>query len=233
MWKRHGISVFLACAVVLSSVAVLLPDEALAATESEIEDSIEDGVAYLVSQQSGDGSWKTSRYVGTTGLALAVLGHHAESLGKDPLDLGYAYSSNYEDGLDYIFSPTSSTPIRRNAPDGRVWWGGASESDSDNYVMGPAMMGIIMSGTPDRVVDVSGSAVDGMTYRQVIEEAVNFCDYSQIKSGYGIGSWDYTGLNTNGDQSIAGWVTLGLGYAATRFDVSIPQDVLDKLDQGI
>ena len=110
MWKRHGISVALACAIVLSSWAAFLPGEAHAATEAEIEDSIEDGVAYLVSQQSGDGSWQTSRYVGTTGLALAVLGHHAESLGQDPLDPGYAYSSNYEAGLDYIFSPGSQQP---------------------------------------------------------------------------------------------------------------------------
>lgn len=233
MWKRH-VNVALACAVVVSSWAAFVPGEAHAATESEIEDSIEDGVAYLVAQQSGDGSWQTARYVGTTGLALAVLGHYAESLGEDPLDSGYVYSSNYQDGLDYIFSPTSTSPIRRNPIEGRVWWGSTPETGSDNYVMGPALMAIVMSGTPDRVVDVPGSAVDGMTYRQVVEEVVNFCDYSQIKVGNGMGSWDYTGISSaTGDQSIAGWVTLGLGYAGARFDVELPPLLLNRLDQGI
>jgi len=114
-----------------------------------------------------------------------------------------------------------------------VWWGSTPETSGYNYVIGPAIMAIVMSGAPNAVVSVAGSAVDGMTYRQVVEEALNYIDWAQIKTGNGIGSWDYDGRNTTGDQSIAGWVTLGLGYATSRFGIPIPADTLAKLNQGI
>jgi hypothetical protein len=230
MHKRHIISVALAVLVALSSWAVIPASRADAATQTEIDDALAAGAAYLASQQAANGEWQTARWVGTTGLAVTTLAHYAEHLGQDPLSPAYNYSSNITAGLDYIFSSGSPQPIRRNAADNRVWWGGVSESGGDNYVIGPAIMAIVMSGAPNRVVDVHGT---NMTYHQVVVEALNYIDWAQVKTGNGIGSWDYNGQSTTGDQSIAGWVTLGLGYATSRFGIPIPPDVLDKLDEGI
>ena len=233
MYKRHIISVALAVLVALSSWAVIPASRADAATQTQIDDALEAGAAYLASQQAPSGAWQTYRYVGTTGLAVTTLAHYAELLEQDPLSPAYNYSSNITAGLDYIFSSGSAQPIQRNATDNRVWWGGALESGGDNYVIGPAIMAIVMSGAPNAVVNVAGSAVDGMPYRQVVEEALNYIDWAQIKTGNGIGSWDYSGQSTTGDQSIAGWVTLGLGYATSIFGIPIPADILNKLNQGI
>ena len=231
MHKRHIISVALAVLVALSSWAVIPASRADAATQTEIDDALAAGAAYLAAQQAPSGAWETTtRDVGTTGLAVTTLAHYAEHLGQDPLSPAYNYSSNITAGLDYIFSSVSAQPIRRDADDNRVWWGGVSESDGDNYVIGPAIMAIVMSGAPNRVVDVHGT---NMTYHQVVVEALNYIDWAQVKTGNGIGSWDYNGQSTTGDQSIAGWVTLGLGYATSRFGIPIPPDVLDKLDDGI
>jgi PKD repeat protein len=231
--KRPIISVALAVLLALSFLAAVRPSEAEAATQTEIDDALAAGAAYLAAQQDISGAWQTSRWVGTTGLAVTTLAHYAEHLGQDPLSPGYAYSSHIQAGLDYIFSPASAEIVRRNSGDGRVWWGGTTETSGDNYVIGPAIMAIVMSGAPNKVVEVAGSAVQGMTYRRVVEEALNYLDYTQCKTGNGIGSWDYYGVSTSGDQSIAGWVTLGLGYATSRFDVAMPTDIIAKLDQGI
>ena len=233
MSKKPAISIALAVLLALSWWAAILPSGAEAATQTEIDDAMTAGAAYLASQQTPDGAWQTARWVGSTGLAVTTLAHYAEHLGQDPLDPGYAYSSHIQAGLDYIFSPSSAQIVRRNGADNRVWWGGTPETSGENYVIGPAVMAIVISGAPNKVVEVAGSAVEGMTYRQVVEEALNYLDYTQCKTGNGIGSWDYVGTSTYGDQSIAGWVTLGLGYATSRFDVTIPPDILDKLNEGI
>jgi hypothetical protein len=234
MSKRPVISVVLVLVLALSCWSLVLPSKVGAASQAEIDAALAAGAAYLAAQQHASGAWQTSRYVGTTGLAVTTLAHYAEHLGQDPLNPAYNYSSHIEAGLDYIFSPTSDDPIRRNAGDGRVWWGGTPESNGDNYVWGPAVMAIVMSGAPNNVVDVVGSAVQNMTYEEVVEEALNYIDWAQIKTGNGIGSWHYTGQSTTyGDTSIAGWITLGLGYANSRFGLTIPTDILHKLDLGI
>ena len=231
--KRPAISLALVLLLALSCWSLILPSKAEAATQAEIDTALAAGAAYLAAQQHVSGAWQTANYVGTTGLAVTALAHYAEQLGQDPLDPAYNYSSNIRAGLDYIFSPTSAQPIRRNAGEGRVWWGGTPETSGDNYVWGPAVMAIVMSGVPNNVVNVTGSAVENMTYQAVVAEALSYADWAQIKTGNGIGAWDYTGQSTTGDTSITGWVTLGLGYASSRFNLTIPQDVLDKLDLGI
>jgi hypothetical protein len=233
MSKRPLISAALVLLLVLSCWSLILPSRAEAASQAEIDTALAAGAAYLATQQHTSGAWQTSRYVGTTGLAVTTLAHYAEHLGQDPLNPGYNYSSHIQAGLDYVFSPTSAQPIRRNAGDGRVWWGGTPETSGDNYVWGPAVMAIVMSGAPNNVVNVAGSAVQNMTYEEVVEEALNYIDWAQIKTGNGIGAWDYTGQSTTGDMSITGWVTLGLGYANSRFNLTIPSDILDKMDLGI
>ena len=233
MSKRPAISLALVLLLALSCWSLILPSEVGAANQTEIDTALAAGAAYLAAQQHTSGAWQTSRYVGTTGLAVTTLAHYAEQLGEDPLDPAYNYSSYIRAGLDYIFSPTSAQPVRRNAGESRVWWGGTPETSGDNYVWGPAVMAIVMSGAPNNVVDVAGSAVQNMTYEEIVEEALNYADWAQIKTGNGIGAWDYTGQSTVGDTSISGWVTLGLGYASSRFNLTIPQDILDKLDLGI
>lgn len=222
---RRGI---LGLVLVLVVSAVFAPARANAATQEQINAALNKGVEWTATQQDPDGKWNVSRPVGSTGLALAVLGHYAHRLGDTPLSATFPYRDNMQNGLNYIFSQTY-----RNEGDGRVWFGSTSINSADNYVLGPAIMGIVMSGTPDRVVDVPGSAVNGMTYRNVVQEIVNYAYYSQCTTGGGIGSWAYNGQSTYGDQSIAGWVTLGLGYARDRFGIVLQQDMMDRLNTAI
>ena len=103
---------------ILVAFGMYLPT-AKAATEEQIEESIENGITWLVAQQENnpeaDGSWPG--YYGpsdmaTTGLAVLKLEHRAYELGyESPFDPAYPYHQNVIDGLDYIFGVLKKTYI--------------------------------------------------------------------------------------------------------------------------
>ena len=96
-----------------------------AATQAEINTAIDDGVTWLVSQQA---SWASDGFAASTGFAVAVLEHYAEHLGKTPLDPTYTYSSNVQDGIDYLLANATYDSTNSwvywdvgGEPDLRIW----------------------------------------------------------------------------------------------------------------
>lgn len=203
------------------SIASPLSIKAVETDEKEI--ALNKGAAWIVARQLGTGGWTESRDPGTTSLALSALTAHAKNMGLDPLSDDYMYSENVKNALDYIFSKTT-----RDDSNNYVHWG-----SGQIYVLGPALMAITSVESPDAIVDVEGSAVDGMTHKEVAQEVVNYIYAAQIKSGTGIGMWYYNYGSLTGDISIAGWTTLGLMYAKDHFNIPIPQALLDNLSLGI
>lgn len=101
-WKR------LVWVIPLLQVAfIVLP--AHAATEEQIEASIEQGIPWLVSNQNSDGSWGGYERVAHTGFAIIKLEDRAFELARTdptidgPFDPDYPYSVNVMAGLDYLF----------------------------------------------------------------------------------------------------------------------------------
>jgi hypothetical protein len=203
---------------VLCSASLAAP--ANGATQTEINDAISDGVAYLVSQQSVGGSWPGG-YAADTGFALAVLEHNAEHLGKTPLDSTYLYHTNVQNGLNYLFSNASY-----DAGNHWVYW---NVGGNNAYQTGPCLMGIARSGAP--TATVVGGALNGFTYKQVAQMSVDWLGSAQVPSGVNTGAWYYTkGSPTmSGDQSATGWATMGLGYAVHSMGCVLPTGLLDRL----
>ena len=137
------------------------------------------------------------------------------------MDPSYAYSSHIQKGLDYLFGQALNTA------NGIHW----SNSET-NYFNGAALMAICRSHAPSRVVNVSGSVVNGWTYLQVAQSAVNYLAWGQISAGSDIGGWDYD-PGGSGDQSVTGWVTLGLGYARDSFGITLPPTLISRLSTWI
>lgn len=209
--------------MVLVSLVVTRPLVIQAVTIDPRDDALDKGAAWIVARQLDSGGWTENRDPGTTSLALSALTAHAKHLGFNPMDPEYEYSNNIEAALNYIFSRT-----QRDVSNNYVHWG-----TSQIYVLGPALMAITSVETPDAIIDLEGSAVDGMTHLEVVEEVVNFIAEAQVKSGPGVGLWYYGYPTTTGDMSIAGWTTLGLSYAKEKFGIELPQTMLDYLDDGI
>jgi hypothetical protein len=197
-----------------------------AASQAQIDASITSGVEYLAPLQSTGGAptgaWPCDEYYpANTGFVVAVLEHYAEHIRKTPLDASYAYHANVQAGLDYLFSAAVY-----DATNHWVYWDVGGYIDS--YQTGPCLMAIARSGAPDAVVS-GGTALDGFTYKQVAQMAVDWLASAQATTGTATGGWYYyKGVNAS-DQSATGWVGMGLGYAAHSMGCTLPADMTTRL----
>ena len=238
--KRLFIVKSLTLALVLM-LAVTLAAPAMAATPQQIEDAIEDGLAWLAGVQNADGSWSGAYPVARTGLAVLKFETHAVFMGMSPFDPAYAYSQNVIDGLNYIFNngyPLGIVPQPAGNPDTLVNGIGVYfDSPGYNhpcYETGIALMAICAGNDPSRTV-TTGSQ-NGRTYGQVAQDAVDYLAFGQIDVGTpDRGGWAYLpNQATLGDNSNSGYVALGLSYAEAPspwgFGLTVPPFVLNEMN---
>jgi hypothetical protein len=218
MKSKSLLAGLLVMAILIGSVA----GGTYAATQGEIEQSIAEGIDWLVAEQQDNGSWDWDDQVARTAFAVVKLEDLAFELGQNPFDEDYLYSENVIAGLDYIFSRAQhpTTCCEEHV----VFAPGHSET----YNTGIAMMAIAASKAPDRVVNVSGSLVDGWTYRQVLQANVDYFACSQIDSG----GWRYECGEDWADNSATGYVTLGLAYAEAPL-YGFQCSISDSLKEGL
>ena len=101
--KRKIMSIFVFLTLVLTAFAIV-PSNVSAATPEEIEQSIDDGIAWLITQQVG-GKWQD---VPRTGFVLIKLQDRATELELDPFETDntqpdyYEYATNVIDGWEYL-----------------------------------------------------------------------------------------------------------------------------------
>ena len=240
------------------TLLLCLPFLALAQpTQEEIQQSIDDGLSWLVAQQHADGYWNAyySNYEAGTGLALYKLCERAYELGyESPFDPGYAYYQNVIDGFNWLFKQLEIVDI--NVQDHTSWATGTMDDPDVNgngtgvctrfnlsyetYTTGILLTAIAASGTPDRIVSDATSAVDGWTYGDIAQDMVDFLAWGQVEGtdGWGNakeGGWDYYHVNNGaggsswkGDQSNSGYAVLGLAEAQA-FGATIPDWVKTAL----
>jgi len=199
------------------------------ATATQINTAITNGVAWLVAQQGtgslGAGAWGSS-FAAYTGFALGVLEHNAEKLGKTPLDPLYTEYDHVQAGLNYLFSSATYDDVNQ-----WVYW---NVGGNNSYQTGPCLLGLARSGAPDALVsgtsnNSNGQNLNGKTYKQVAQMAVDWLGSAQITTGTGTGAWYYNKGSTTGDQSATGWVTMGLGYAVHSMGCTWPDGLLTRL----
>lgn len=205
---------------------------AQAATGAQIETSVQKGLTWLVSQQNADGSWGTSYQVGYTGLAVVKLCDRAFELKfTSPFDPLYPYSQNVIKGLDYIFSTAAAFPGTPEYPcPGTIHF--VPWSGEMLYETGVAMMAIAATRAPLRVVGEPNPVVNGMTYKQVLQATVNFIVCVQNSDG----GWRYRPTPQCSDNSVTGYVVLGLRYAEAAlygFNCIIPPATKTNLSNFI
>ena len=224
----------------LGMVAVLLLSMANvnAATEQEINESINKGLVWLAGQQEPDGSWRynsnwSSLYtdVATTALVVLKFEDRAKEMGLDPFNsTEYEYANNVTAGLNYIFSHVVNDT------------NGVHFSMSDTYSTGTAMMAVAASDAPNRVITTGPLA--GETYQTALQGMMDWMDYSQqrnINFSCDEGGWDYGADPMDNrdwaDQSNTGYATLGIGFASapspSGLGLTIPAAVLTRLDTYI
>jgi hypothetical protein len=242
----------LALILILATLSMMFVPPAKAATKAQIDAATALGVAWLATQQEttgcygpvASGCWaSTDGYpVGTTALVVWKLEVHAVLQGLSPFDPAYAYSANVVSGLNYLFANAVT-----HAPSSGVYFQeptGVGTGHS-SYDTGLALVAIASGAAPSRVVDVTGSPVDGMTYHDVAVGVVNFLAWAQNSAGTYAGGWYYDstiGPQDGADNSVVGHVVMGLLFAEARlatppaiggFGLTIPATVKTLLNTWI
>ncbi len=224
--------------VAMLLLLLLIPVTATAATPAEIEQACDDGLVWLAAQQNADGSWGSSEKVAHTGLALLKFETHAHFLGLDPFDPVYMYSTNVQNGLSYLWGwtdriaiavqPAGNPDTNGNGIGVRCW----DVAHHRNYGTGIALMAISASGNPNRIVPLGSES--GRTYKAVAQDIVDYFAFGQNEAVNDRGGWGYDANDNNSDNSNAGYVTLGLGFAESSapwgFNCTIPAFVFSEID---
>lgn len=221
------------------TLGVALPVQA--ATPASIAASIVKGLTWLAGQQQADGRWMFTGGdlqfdLATTGICVLKFEESAHQLGLDPFDAAYPYASNVTNGLAFILKYIYA---------GNDGHGALPFTNSDYcynnrvmYTLGICMAAISSSNHPDDATVPAGDPLVGQTYRQVVQAMMNRVVYAQnTEANLRNGGWGYCGaLNGNywADNSVSGYVTIGIGYATAAppegFGMTIPASVVTGLD---
>ena len=185
----------------------------------EICEAIEEGVEWLVEKQNPNGSWGScgDYWVGQTALALLKLETHATDPEcgyglPSPLDSDYPYRDNVQDGLDFLMD--HAVVVSQG-----TYFTSDCVSGHEPYETGCALMALAASREPD-------------TYGDVAQDTVDWLAWAQGDSSWYRGGWGYVANDDWSDNSITGWVVLGLEYAeapAQGFECTIPGFVRSEL----
>ncbi len=206
---------------------------ALAATEAEKRAAIDGGLAWLATNQQADGRWVYDWGDGDTAATAAALLAFLEE--KDN------WASNYQPvvdlGLSYIFGrgqvvgigpqPAGNPDVNGNQVGIKFVPGGINGRDT--YVTGLVLPVIakMASDTPDAVVGAGPLA--GQTYRNVVQDTVDYFAWGQNDSGYAQGAWRYYANSGDADNSTAQWPPIGMLYAQAVPGVTVPAFVRQEL----
>ncbi len=210
-------------------LAISVHSPVSAATQDDINQSIDLGLHWLANRQQSNGAWQYEHYAsnnpGITGLALLKFEDYAREKGLNPLEEEYVYNTTVQNGLNYLYR---SIIIQDNY----IYCPGGS---NENYYTAIALAAVSASGNPDAVVGPLGSNVDGMTYSQVAQGLLNYLLVFQSTTGCYEGGWSYNAAqkNVNTDQSNTGYSVLGLTYAQANmpkgFGLTVPDSTKNRL----
>jgi len=240
--KKKGIGIFIAAILVIATFAAM-PFPASAATEAEIDQAIDNGLAYLAANQNADGSWGTSYPVAETAFAVMAFECEGHFPTGDPATDPYVL--NVRDGLDYILANAHVTAISVQTagdPDtngnGIGIYFNSPGTARYTYETGIVMLAITGSNAPDRVATTGPANVNGRTYREILTDVVDWCAWAQTDSGSNQrGGWDYgpqDNSSTRSDNSISQWPVLGLWMLENPYcgpwNISAPDWVKSELE---
>lgn len=222
--------------------ALLAGTAALAATGPQKQAAIDNGLAWLASQQAGDGGWCQTGYcdADTASALLAFIEQRTKVAGWN----GQDYNAVVSNGLRFILDRAAPLAVGmrtdgNNADQfanglGLIWGGGES-----TYVTGlvlPALSravtaGFVGAGDP---VASSNALVAGRPWRDVIQDTVDTFLQGQTTEQNAIvpgfrGGWRYTPSTGDSDGSTAQWPAIGMTFAQTVPGVVVPNYTKQEL----
>jgi RHS repeat-associated protein len=201
--------------------------------------AIDEGLWWLHKQinRSGElGYWTEGGYsISATGSAVLAFENNAHLPDGDAANDPYVEDVNR--GLDYLFSRMYASPIAQGpqCPHGNPDTNGNGiginvDSNRYTYEIGPAMMAIAASGTPEAIVRSGPANIVGRTYREILTDMVDMCAWGQNEEGNGRGGWRYAWNSGDSDNSVTQWPILGIEAAEYNWGIIPPEFVKRELE---
>jgi hypothetical protein len=232
------VMLFIASIMCIGIVLLSLPRSLMASTSAEKQVVIDKGLAWLASTQQAGGYWNYGGYevASTASALLAFTEQKYKPLGWNGAD----YSSVVTNATNYLLSQAQQLNFS-----GPNWWGfngtggtghgiqwniGGEETYQSGLVL-PALSRLVTNPyggspllTPSTVISSGNAVVNGKTYTQVIQQAVDGFTYYQTGPAYGnrYGGWRYYNNENDSDMSTTQWPVVGYLYAKQVPGVTIP-----------
>ncbi len=228
---------FFLCVALLCSPASLK-----AATEAQKLAAIDAGLAWLALQQNPDGSWTygggSYNEAATAAALLAFVEQKYKPLGWH----GHDYTAVVTNATNYLLGTAVQIDIstanwwgftgKNNSGIGLEWGVSAGEQTYTSGLVLPALCrltaGIV---SPTAVISSANSAVNGLTYVQVIQRAVDTWIWGQTGPAGGNydGGWHYFPSQGTADGSTSQWGAVSLLAAEQVPGIIVPQQTKTEL----
>ena len=218
-------------------------------TDEERKQAIAKGLEWLKSKQVlpygyfEDPDHKDYYRVGLTAFAVLKFEEHAAGLHppKNPFDPSYQYHQQVKDGWAYLSTKLhnqtlSTQPNIANIEqftdqDGFGIYFASDQPARPTYETGIVMMALQASESPSRQFPNDPDCA--VTFRDVLEDCVDWCAWAQTDTGWGRGGWYYEAQDNSGnksDNSISQWPVLGfMSAAAPGWNIQAPNSVKSEL----
>ena len=201
--------------------------------EAEVNVAIDEGLWHLHKTQYRTtsagldlGDWTTT--LGFYGLSAANLnafhvnGHGQHGPSDNP------YTETTARGMNRLFQflaansiAAQTNPLGTFSPDGNGNGLGVRVNQSYAFYQGGMLIdAIVASGTPNAVAASGPANVIGRTYRDIVQDMVDYYLYCQYDSGGG-GGWRYN-CNEFPDNSVAQWAAIGIIAAERQWGITVP-----------
>lgn len=231
---------------------------AIAATEQQKQQAIDDGLVWLISQQqvSGDeGYWNyenTGTLAATAACALAFI-EEDHLPGENVTIGGVEYGDVVGRAVTYIFNRAQADA--RFGVESAVYERYAEDYDNDGvyndgndlavyfepgadnrrlYTTGICIPVVFYLGQalgPDATIAWGSAVVNGRTYREVLQDLVDWIVFAQVEPNLGNyrGGWRYDANWSSSDNSTAQWGALPLLFA-DGWGLGTPDFVYEELE---
>lgn len=250
MSKKTMVS-FVSFALSILLLISMLPAYVASVTPVEKEEAIEKGLAWLATQQdTATGAWSLDYYpVTLTAFAVVKFAHHKHATGDA------TYDCNVTAGLEYLLSEPNAFAV--NITDDLIinpghWTGPGTPDTNGNdlgiyfqdtgthgprpiYHTGPVMMALEAAGQcgfidPEDTIPIgSDPDIAGKTYREIMEDMVDYYAWAQNEVGNARGGWQYTPNAGSSDNHVSQFAVMGL-IAAEAWEIYVPAWVKTELE---
>lgn len=225
--------------IAVMMVGVWCVGVACAATEAQKQAAIENGLAWMATNQQADGRWSYGEPgAGDVAATASALLAFQEQKSKPGGWFGADYTAVVNKGYEYIMNNAQSVAIGvqpagnpdTNANNIGVKFVLGGINSRDTYVTGLVLPALAKRGNLGAVI-ATGSQT-GRTYSAVIQDTVDYFAYGQNDSGTARGAWHYYANSGSADNSTAQWPAVGMLYAQAA-GAAIPAFVKDEMKYWI